>query len=306
MATFFMPVSEYQPHLTSFIDYLAFEKRYSKHTIVAYQEDLAQFLSYLETEYNAPDLKEIKSSFVRSWLAALMEAKLTPKTVKRKISTLKAFFKYLLKTGKVASTPMTTIIAPRVSKKLPVYVEENDTHTLFQHVQFPEGWEGHTEKLSLQLLYGTGIRLSELINIKETQVDVKQKTLKVLGKGNKERIIPLSKELAACISAYVTIKHAEHPAFDKTYLLVTPKGKRLYPKYVYLLVKKYLSLVTTISQQSPHILRHTFATHLTNQGADLNAVKELLGHSSLAATQIYTHNNIEKLKEVYKKSHPRA
>lgn len=306
MATFFMPVSEYQPHLTSFTNYLAFEKRYSKHTLVAYREDLEQFFAYLEAEYGTPALGGIKASFVRSWLANLMEKGMTSKTVKRKISTLKAFFKYLLKTGKVAGTPMTTVIAPRVSKKLPVYVEEDDTYTLFQHVEFPQGWAGDTDKLILQLLYGTGIRLSELINIKESQVDARQKSLKVLGKGNKERIIPLSSELVEHIMVYVSTKHQQHPSFDKTFLLVTDKGKKLYPKYVYLSVKKYLSLVTTISQQSPHILRHTFATHLTNQGADLNAVKELLGHSSLAATQIYTHNNIEKLKEVYKKSHPRA
>ncbi|MBX2926087.1 MAG: tyrosine-type recombinase/integrase [Chitinophagaceae bacterium] len=301
-----MSALKYQPDIAVFIEYLAFEKRYSKHTIVAYQDDLEQFFSYLEEEYGAPVLKEITASSVRSWLASLMEEKLAAKTVRRKISTLKAFFKYQLKTGEIEVTPMTTIISPRANKRLPVYVEENDTHTLFQHVEFPEGWEGRTERLMLELLYGTGIRLSELINIKEAHVDANQKTLKVLGKGNKERIIPLSEELAGCIAGYVFHKHGHNPSFDKIYLLVSSKGKKLYPKYVYRAVKKYLSLVTTVSKKSPHILRHTFATHLTNQGADLNAVKELLGHSSLAATQIYTHNNIEKLKEVYKKAHPGA
>lgn len=307
MATFFMPVQDpLSKNVRSFIDYLAFEKRYSKHTIIAYEEDLDQFFGYLDTAYGGAALGEIAPSFVRSWLATLMQMGLTAKTIKRKISTLKAFFKYHLKTGEIKITPMTTIISPRVNKRLPVYVEENDTHTLFEHVEFPEGWEGDTERLILELLYGTGIRLSELINIKESQIDKHLNTLKVLGKGNKERIIPLSRKLVESITLYISQKHQEHPSFDKNYLLVSSKGKKLYPKYVYLSVKKYLSLVTTIQKKSPHILRHTFATHLTNHGADLNAVKELLGHSSLAATQVYTHNNIEKLKEVYKKAHPRA
>ncbi|MBX3255530.1 MAG: tyrosine-type recombinase/integrase [Chitinophagaceae bacterium] len=301
-----MPAFKYEPDIASFTEYLTFEKRYSRHTVIAYRKDLEQFFAYLETVYGTPPLNGITAFSVRSWLVSLMEDEMVAKTVKRKISTLKAFFKYHLKTGRIEATPMTTIISPRVNKRLPVYVEENDTQMLFRHVTFSEGWEGHTERLILQLLYGTGIRLSELINIKESQVDTGQNTLKVLGKGNKERIIPLSKELAGYIAGYIAQKRRQDTSFDHTYLLVTGKGKKLYPKYVYLAVKKYLSLVTTISKKSPHILRHTFATHLTNQGADLNAVKELLGHSSLAATQIYTHNNIEKLKEVYKKAHPGA
>jgi integrase/recombinase XerC len=298
-----------QPHISqvqSFIDYLCFEKRYSQHTIIAYRDDLEQFFTYLNKEYPCDKLNEISSSYVRSWLAGLMKQGLTGKTVNRKISTLKAFFKYHLKTGLLQTTPMTTIVAPKISKKLPVFVEQKHTETLFNHVTFPEGWDGRTERMILELLYATGMRLNELINIKENQVDVNQLNLKVLGKGNKERIIPLNAAITGSITGYMREKRIEHKTSDTVYLLVNSKGKKLYPKYVYLVVKKYLSLVTTVQKKSPHILRHTFATHLTNHGADLNAVKELLGHSSLAATQVYTHNTIEKLKEVYKKAHPKA
>jgi integrase/recombinase XerC len=298
-----------QPHISqvqSFIDYLCFEKRYSRHTIVAYRKDIDQFFGYLNKVYPCDKLDEISSTYVRSWLAELMKQGLTGKTVNRKISTLKAFFKYHLKTGLILTTPMTTIAAPRISKKLPVFVEQKHTEILFNHVAFPEDWTGYTERMILELLYATGMRLSELINIRENQVDVNQQNLKVLGKGNKERIIPLNAPITDRIARYMQEKRIEHTTFDADYLLVNSKGKKLYPKYVYLVVKKYLSLVTTVQKKSPHILRHTFATHLTNQGAGLNAVKELLGHSSLAATQVYTHNTIEKLKEVYKKAHPKA
>ncbi|HEX5023647.1 MAG TPA: tyrosine-type recombinase/integrase [Agriterribacter sp.] len=307
MATFFMPVHTHIPAIQSFIDYLSFEKRYSKHTIVAYMNDLRQFFEYIRNgEENDRDIQEILPSDVRSWLADLMKNKNTGKTVNRKISTLKAFFKYHLRTGLLESTPMTTIISPKITKRLPVFIEEKHTETLFNHVAFRAGWEGLTERMILVLLYTTGMRLSELINIKENQVDIKQKSIKVLGKGNKERIIPLDAGITNSIEEYMATKIKELKPFDSEYLLVNAKGRKLYPKYVYLVVKKYLSLVTTVKKKSPHILRHTFATHLTNQGADLNAVKELLGHSSLAATQIYTHNNIEKLKEVFKKAHPKA
>ncbi len=185
-------------------------------------------------------------------------------------------------------------------------MEQRHIQTLFNHVTFPEGWGGSTERTILELFYATGIRLSELVNIKENQVDINQQNLKVLGKGNKERIIPLNAQITDSIARYMREKRTKLKAFDTDYLLVNSKGKKLYLKYVYLVVKKYLSLVTTVQKKSPHILRHTFATHLTNQGADLNAIKELLGHSSLAATQIYTHNTIEKLKEVHKNAHPKA
>ncbi len=289
-----------------FLNYLSFEKRYSPNTVTAYKKDLEQFFEFLEgKKYPYNPLDSITSSQIRQWLAGIMKNH-SAKTANRKISSLKSFFKYLLKTGMVETTPMATIHSPKIPKRLPVFVEEKSTQTLFKHVSFEEGWKGATERLILKLLYATGIRLSELINLKEAQVDIHQHSLKVVGKGNKERIIPVSKNLTADIEAYLKLKREIHPSFDAVFLLVGAKGKKLYPKYVYQAVKKNLSLVTTLKKKSPHIMRHTFATHLVNQGADLNAIKELLGHSSLAATQVYTHLTIEKLKEVYKKSHPKA
>ncbi|OQP56115.1 tyrosine-type recombinase/integrase [Niastella populi] len=293
--------------VAGFLSYLQFEKRYSSHTITAYEEDLQQFFTYLQKQFDMqePALKEIGSSFVRSWLASLKEAKNSAKTINRKISSLKSFFKYHLRTGELEQSPMTTIVSPKIPKRLPVYVEQKDTDTLFQHVEFPDTWSGRTDRLILAIFYNTGMRRSELVNLKESQVNAAANTIKVLGKGNKERVIPVSPVLITEINEYIRLKQAIEAA-DRVYLLVNEKGKQVHVQYVYTAVKSYLSLVTTVDKKSPHILRHTFATHLTNNGADLIAVKELLGHSSLAATQIYTHNSIEKLKDVYKKAHPKA
>ncbi|MBS1914782.1 MAG: tyrosine-type recombinase/integrase [Bacteroidetes bacterium] len=293
-------------YFLSFIDYLKFEKRYSAHTVRSYHDDLLQFFSFLEIQFGKISLEEISSAFIRSWLASLKDEKLTSKSINRKISVLKSFFKYQLRTGAIEQTPMLNIIAPKISKRLPVYVEQKDIQTLFSNVEFSDDWQGLTDKLLLSIFYNTGMRLSELVNIKENQVDYKSRYIKILGKGNKERIVPLSKQLCDDIDGYRQQKRKQLENFDDVFLLVNKNGKKLYPKYVYLAVKKYLGEITTIDKKSPHVLRHTFATHLTNSGADLNSVKELLGHSSLAATQVYTHNTIEKLKEVYKKSHPKA
>jgi integrase/recombinase XerC len=292
------------PEFESFLNYLRFEKRYSQHTLISYQTDLAQFLFFIINGFDAPLLQHIEASMVRSWLAELKGAEgLTAKSINRKISTLKSFFKFLLKEGVIEMTPMSTVNAPKIRKRLPVYVEEKDMKTLFDHVEFPDDWKGQTEKLILQLFYNTGMRLSELIHLKESQLDIAYGHIKVLGKGNKERIIPVDKELLSALSNYISNKPGNPKAEN---IFVSEKGKPLYPKQVYNLVKKNLALITTVKKKSPHILRHSFATHLTNNGADLNAVKELLGHSSLAATQVYTHNSIEKLKEVFKKAHPKA
>jgi integrase/recombinase XerC len=293
--------------ITSFLGYLQFEKRYSSHTLIAYEEDLQQFFTYLHEQFSMPEpaLNDIAPAFIRSWLASLKEAKNSAKTINRKISSLKSFFKYHLRTGQLEQSPMTTIVSPKIPRRLPVYVEQKDTHTLFQHVEFPDDWSGKTDRLILLIFYNTGMRLSELVNLKENQVNAAANTIKVLGKGNKERVIPVSPALIKEINEYMTLKNTLTSP-DRVYLLVNEKGRKLYAKYLYYAVKKYLSLVTTIDKKSPHVLRHTFATHLTNNGADLNAVKELLGHSSLAATQIYTHNTIEKLKDIYKKAHPKA
>jgi integrase/recombinase XerC len=296
----------FQPYLRSFLDYLRFEKRYSQHTLISYQTDLEQFFDYLNNQYQGTVITTIIPAFIRSWLAAMKDGKMTSKSINRKISALKSFFKYHLRTGSIATSPMWSVISPKISKRLPEFVKEADMKNMFQYLPFPDDWKGKTDRLLLMLFYQTGMRLSEQVNLKEGQVDFSKQVIKVLGKGNKERIVPISKELLIQLKKYQQAKRKEMEKFDAAYLFVLENGKKLYPKYVYLVVKKYLSEVTTLNRKSPHILRHSFATHLTNNGADLNAVKELLGHSSLASTQVYTHNNIEKLKEAYKKAHPKA
>ena len=295
-----------QAHIQTFLSYLTYQKRYSPHTIISYQNDLTGFFDFLEKEFGAVDLSAIIAVFIRSWLATLKESGMESKSINRKISALKSFFKYNLKQGVLATSPMTAIISPKVKKRLPQYVTEKDINTLFNNVEFPDSWDGKTYRLLLQLFYNTGMRQAELVNLKESQVDKGNCYIKVLGKGNKERLLPVSKELMGMVNDYIAGKRILLDQFDGEYLLVNTKGKKLQPRSVYTIVNRYLSVVTTIDKRSPHVLRHTFATHLMNNGADLNAVKELLGHSSLAATQIYTHNTIEKLKDVYKKAHPKA
>jgi integrase/recombinase XerC len=292
--------------IPQFLDYLSFQKRYSPHTITSYNNDLRSFFDFLAIQFGDMLLAEIKPTFVRSWLADLKQQGMESKSINRKISTLKSFFKYQLRQQTILVSPMTAIISPKVSKRLPQFVDKKDITTLLKDVEFPDTWEGRTDELILQLFYNTGMRQAELTGLKELAVSKTNGTIKVLGKGNKERIIPVSNQLIQRMQEYMEEKRKQLAVFDKEVLLVTASGKKLYPRYVYNAVNKYLALVTTIDKKSPHVLRHTFATHLMNNGADLNAVKELLGHSSLAATQIYTHNSIEKLKNIHKKAHPKA
>jgi integrase/recombinase XerC len=294
-------------HLLSqpFIEYLKFEKRYSSHTIRAYTDDLDQFFSFLETNFGETALASISAPIIRSWLASLKEQKVSSKSINRKISSLKSFFKYLLRRELLDKSPMTAIISPKSGKRLPVYVEEKDMKLLLEHLEFPEDWRGKTDRLLISIFYHTGVRLTELVSLKNGQVDLAAGTIRVIGKGNKERMIPLSTILVDEIRIYQDEKDQSGRNLSPA-LLVNIQGKPLYVKYAYLAVKKYLSQVTTLDKKSPHVLRHSFATHLMNHGADLNSVKELLGHSSLAATQLYTHNSIEKLREVHKKNHPRG
>lgn len=243
---------------------------------------------------------------IRSWMAQLKENGLTSKSINRKISSLKSFFKYHLRSGEIDASPMGKVIAPKNAKRLPVFAREDDMDTLLQSLQSTDSWDSLNAKMLISYFYYTGMRLSELINLYEKQIDFSKAQVKVLGKGNKERILPMNPQLIELTKEYQILKKKEFPG-SGDYLLVTSKGKKIYPKYAYLLVKKYLGFeIKTLDKKSPHVLRHTFATHLMNNGADLNAVKELLGHSSLAATQVYTHNTIEKLKDVYKKAHPKA
>jgi integrase/recombinase XerC len=296
-----------RPEIQSFLDYLKFEKRYSPHTIRSYQDDLVRFFNFLDLQFGKIGLNEISHGFVRSWLASLKEQNMTARTINRKISTLKSFFKYQLKQGHLEQTPMSKVIAPKMSKRLPVFIKEEDTANLILSLNInTEDWESLNAKMIVTLLYNSGMRVSELLNLKESQVDFYKKQIKVLGKGNKERIIPVSVEVLTLVREYIGYKKKE---FEKTgdVLLVTAKGKKLYARYAYNIVNKILTgSVKTLDKKSPHVLRHSFATHLMNNGANLNAVKELLGHASLATTQVYTHTTIEKLKDVYRKTHPKA
>ena len=292
----------------AFLDYLRFEKRYSQHTLISYQTDLEQFFAFLKSQFNEPPVETITSGFIRSWLAELKEDKISSKSINRKISTLKSFFRYLMKQGVIKQTPMTTIISPKINKRLPSFVDKKTTAKLFakNHEKKEEDWKDRTDKLILALFYQTGMRLSELVTLKEKHIDAHYQQIKVLGKGNKERIIPVSNELLRELQSYIEEKPVKLEGVEE--VLISEKGKALYNRYVYARVNQLLKNVSeiTLEKKSPHILRHTFATHLMNEGAELNAVKELLGHSSLAATQVYTHNTIEKLKDIHKKAHPKA
>jgi len=300
-----MSIPEAYP-IREFLNYLTFQKRYSRHTIISYENDLTGFFDFVVLQYNFLDLTEISPSVVRSWLASLKEIKITSKTINRKISTLKSFFKYQLKMNKIEVNPVSAILSLKMSKRLPSFVEQKDINTLFNYIEFPDTWEGKTNRLLLMIFYQTGIRLNELINIKESHIDKSKSTIKVLGKGNKERIIPINNALLSEIDRYTIEKNFFIDETQKEFLFIAGKGKKLYPKYVYNVVKKYLGDVSTNERKSPHVLRHSFATHLTNNGADINAIKELLGHASLASTQIYTHNSIDKLKEIHKLAHPKS
>ena len=297
------------PLIQPFLDYLKFEKRYAAHTLTSYHTDLESFFGYLNRQFGNTSLEEITHPLIRSWLASLKEDGLSSKSINRKISTLKSFFKYQLKIGVLKSSPMSNVVSPKTSKRLPVFVRENEAQVILNSVnQFSEDWRSLNARMLVTIFYATGMRLSELIGLKERQIDVSRAQIKVLGKGNKERIIPVSPALLAEIRQYQALKKKDIgvQAGAEEVLLVTEKGKKLYPKYAYLLINKVLGEASTLDKKSPHVLRHTFATHLMNNGADLNAVKELLGHSSLASTQVYTHNTIEKLKDIHKKAHPRA
>ncbi len=262
------------PIIQPFLDYLKFEKRFSRHTIISYQTDLVAFFDYLIVQYADISLQDISHTFIRSWLASLKESGITSKTINRKISTLRSFFKYQVKTNVLEQTPMVKIIAPKSEKRLPQFVSEKDTALLFNHIEFDDDWKGKTNRLLLMLFYNTGMRLSEVVNLTENQVNASTNTLKVLGKGNKERIIPLSKELLNATQDYLQEKKLIDTPSE--FVLVTPKGKQLSLRNVYTIVNKYLTLVTTIEKRSPHVLRHTFATRLLNSGADLKKKLQLL------------------------------
>jgi len=295
-----MPIQE-------FLKYLEFEKRYSSHTIKSYLVDLSQFSEFTMGLIGKFSPAEMDHKLIRAWLVELVEAGLSPRSVNRKISTLKSFFGYLLSNGRIYTNPMLKITSPKIDKKLPSFVEKDHINNLLDFWELKDTFRGWRDFLIIEIFYFTGIRLAELINLKVSDIHFHEMVLKVLGKRNKERLVPFTNALAKDIERYLDIRKNELGEFEsEDYLLVTDAGKKLYPVMVYRTVKSYLQLVTQVEKRSPHVLRHTFATHMLNNGADLNAIKELLGHSNLSATQIYTHNTFEKLKKVYKQAHPRA
>jgi len=288
-----------------FLSYLQNEKRLSPHTVLAYKIDLLQFQSFMSSPDSQFDILEAQYQNIRMWIVQLSENEIDNRSINRKIASLRAFFKFLQIKKKIEVNPVALVKSLKTAKRLPVYVEETPMGNLFADVEFADDFEGLRDKLLLEMLYGTGIRLSELINIRVSDVDVFGKKITVLGKRSKYRVIPLHQTLLDLIQKYIKLKKINFDS-EQDYLLLTDKEEQLYRVFVQRKVKHYLQMVTTISKKSPHVLRHSFATHLLNRGADLNAIKELLGHSNLAATQIYTHNSISQLKEVYKKAHPKA
>lgn len=292
--------------IQSFLHYLEFEKRYSKHTLLAYETDINQFSDFIRITYQVQKLKEIESKYIRSWMVDLIEQKVVPRSINRKLSALKTFFKFHLKHGRIDKNPMSKIQPPKSGKRLPVFVSQEHLKTLFEDITFPEGFEGLRDKLILKMFYATGIRSAELVGLTRENVDFQKQMIKVFGKGSKERLIPFTQELEISIQNYIQKVDLNFPEIAHQRLFVNDNGNPVNAGFVSRLVKKYLSLVTTVEKKSPHVLRHSFATHLSDNGADLNAIKELLGHSSLAATQVYTHNSIEKLRKVYDLAHPKA
>ncbi|RCH56674.1 integrase [Mucilaginibacter hurinus] len=291
-----------------FIQYIKFEKRYSVHTVAAYQSDLDQFMAFLTLSGQPPaHPSDISHHDIRNWMVSMMDDKLLARSVNRKIATLRKYFKFLLQEGVITNNPTAKITTPKVPKNLPVVVEDVKlTQMLDNNEVFGKDFKGVRDKLVIEFLFGTGIRLSELLGIKETDIDNYEHTVKVLGKRNKERIIPVNRELVALLNEYQVLKKSENFDNKSLALIVTDKGANAYPKLIYLIVHKYLSYISTQTKKSPHVLRHTFATSLLNRGADLNSIKELLGHANLSATQIYTHNSVERLKSIYKLAHPKA
>jgi integrase/recombinase XerC len=288
-----------------FLQYLRHQKRRSPHTVLAYESDLEQFSLFLKQEYEK-EAFEAQKSDIRNWIVALTESGLGPSSINRKLSTLRTFFDFLLAENKISNHPLQAIRSLKKPKRLPIFIRENNMDQLLENLENSSDFSGLRDELILNLLYGTGIRLSELLSLTWDSIDLKTGQMKVTGKRNKERIIPVPQNLIQLIQKYRHHIVTQLPDFFCSNLILTDKGKPAYPVLVERIVKKYLSMVTTEKKKSPHVLRHTYATHLLNAGAEINSIKELLGHASLAATQVYTHNTVAKLKEAYALAHPRA
>lgn len=290
--------------IDEFLIYLQAERRYAGHTIKAYKNDLDQFHAFCQE--NGTEGMDLHFKTIRSWVVSLMDTGYSSRTVHRKLTTLRTYCKYLIKIGVMDANPLDRVLKPKLSKRVPAFVDEGNMDRLLDDYAFGEDFTGIRNRLVIDLLYQTGMRQSELIGLKTGSVDHEGKTLKVTGKRSRERIIPLNGEMVTAIEKYILLRRVvvEEPGQDS--LIVTEKGRPVYEKLVYRIVNKYLALVTTLDKRSPHVLRHTFATHMLNRGADLNSIKELLGHVNLSATQVYTHNTFKKLKSIYNQAHPRA
>lgn len=288
-----------------FLKYLRYEKRLSAHTLLAYENDLSQFSTFLLESYSHADPVTADHGMIRAWIIQLVEAGLDARSVNRKIACLRSYYKFLLRQEALTKDPMLKVKALKSQKKLPAFVKENDMVTLLDHVTFDEDFAGYRDRLIIELFYATGIRLSELLQLTDAHFDLRSGTIKVLGKRNKERVIPFPKSLVSILEKYKEMRDRVVER-KNNYLLVTENGAPCYPQLVYRVVRRYLAAYTSVDKQSPHVLRHTFATHLLNKGAEINAVKDLLGHSNLAATQVYTHNSMDKLKKAFDQAHPKA
>jgi integrase/recombinase XerC len=302
-------MASFLDHFDAFAHYLRFEKRYSPHTILAYKGDLDQFAHYLNETYGASETAALSADaithiHIRSWLAKLKEDGQQERSINRKISSLSGYCKYLMRQGLLQRNPVRMLHNMRLSERLPVFLKEQETEFLMEEISFGEGFKGFTDRLILELLYLTGMRRSELTGLKDKDIEWSLRQLRVLGKGHKERLLPIGEGMLEQLREYIAAK--KQAGLQGEYLLVLQDGNKLYDVYVYRVVKHYLSQVTSLKKKSPHILRHTFATHLLHHGAGIQAIKDLLGHASIAATQIYTHINIEELKKVHKLNHPRG
>jgi integrase/recombinase XerC len=291
--------------LTAFLHYLRFEKRFSPHTITAYRRDIEQFVAFMEAEYQHSELPLISHFHIRGWLAQAKEQKQAARSINRKLSSLNSYYKYLMKHGHAAKNPVRQLHAQRLPERLPSYLKEKETEILLEETSFGEGFKGFTDRLICELLYSTGMRRNELLQLKEADIEWSLNQIRILGKGNKERLVPVSTAVLDMLRDYIQEKR-KVVTTDHNHLLTLESGRPLYAGYVYRVVRSYLTMTTTLKKKSPHVLRHTFATHLLNNGANIQAIKDLLGHSSLAATQIYAHNNIDKLKEIHRQNHPRG
>ena len=289
----------------AFQEYLQLEKNYSLHTITAYGNDLLFFQEFLKNNFDQELLEEVNYSMIRSWIVSMVDTGISNSSINRKIASLKAFYKFLLKTKQIESSPLLKHKSLKTPKKLQIPFSENELDRVLNNLKFPEGYEGIRDKLIIDLFYTTGVRRAELINLKMQNVDLHSGTLKVLGKRNKERIVPIIPILASQIKLYLSERSHLESIKDADYFFLLLKGVKLNDSFVYRLINHYFSHVSEKAKKSPHILRHTFATHLLNNGADLNSVKELLGHASLASTQVYTHSSLSELKKIYGQAHPR-